>query len=265
MSRERSARCLPEARYDVDNSIRNPGFLNEFTQFQGGERRLFCWFENDGATRRQSWSQFPGRHQEREVPGNDIPFDLGCPARHIPEQIDGEGNIGDTGNRQGFAVIQRFELRELLAVLLNEIGQPGNAATSLRGTHLAPGALIEGFACGSHGPMDIFGPSLGHMSHHLTRSGIVNLEGFARGGIYPLAINQHLTSFTDKLLNFRCDLHLCVRNRHVSFLSTFLYFNREKREEHLPMKSLATTVPVIVSARAMKRLRGNWQKTILNE
>ncbi len=85
-----------------------------------GQRR---WLEDDSASCCQCWTQFPGGHKQGEIPrndltndadglsqrigeviawhgdGNGVPFNLGGPARHVAEQIHGQGDISRTGFR----------------------------------------------------------------------------------------------------------------------------------------------------------------------
>src|SRR5690606_18054825 len=46
--------------------------LNQFGQYQNTDRRLFGRFEHNTVARCEGRRQFPGCHQDREVPGNDL-------------------------------------------------------------------------------------------------------------------------------------------------------------------------------------------------
>ena len=148
MSRQRSARRLAVARHDIHHAVGNAGFLNQFAKQQRGERRLLRGLQHDRAAGRKSRAELPRRHQQREIPRNDLPddadrlanrvgqklccsaarrngnrvsFDLGGPAGHVAEQIGREGHVGDARDRERLAVVERFELREFFQVLFDQI------------------------------------------------------------------------------------------------------------------------------------------------
>ena len=105
--------------------------------------------QHNGAARRQGRAQLPGRHQQRKIPGNDLAnhanrlpgriaeelaagqvrhgngkglaVDLGGPTGHIAEEIDGQRDVGRPGDCQRLAIVERFQFRELVGVLLQQI------------------------------------------------------------------------------------------------------------------------------------------------
>ena len=57
--------------YKVDYAFRY-NVLNKLHQFQNTQRSAAGWFENSDITSCQDRCQFPGCHQEREVPRHDL-------------------------------------------------------------------------------------------------------------------------------------------------------------------------------------------------
>src|SRR5258708_3359170 len=101
---------------------------------------MFSRFEYDGTTCGKSGTKLPGSHQQREVPGDDLPndphrlaqcigkigawpgnrdgvaFNLGGPACHVAEHVDGKRAIGHTGNPRWLPIVEGFKLGKLLAI-----------------------------------------------------------------------------------------------------------------------------------------------------
>src|SRR5689334_14423867 len=74
MSCERSAGSLAETGNDVQHTFGESSFLCKFSQPDGRERCLLGGLQNDGAAGRECRTELPGRHQEREVPWDDLPY-----------------------------------------------------------------------------------------------------------------------------------------------------------------------------------------------
>jgi hypothetical protein len=65
--------------------------------------------------------------------GDGVAFDLGCPACHVVEQIRSQGYVGSPRHSNGLAVVERFQLREFLKILENQIADfPQNLAARRR-------------------------------------------------------------------------------------------------------------------------------------
>ena len=73
MRRQRGAGRFAVARHDVHHAVGNAGFLNQFAQQKRGERSLLGGLQHDRAARGQRRAQLPRRHQQREIPRNDLP------------------------------------------------------------------------------------------------------------------------------------------------------------------------------------------------
>ena len=131
-----------------------PGLGDQLAQPHRGQRGLLGRLEHHAVPRRQRRAELPGRHQQREVPRDDladhadrlaqrvgvpvrarhvrhrdadrVALDLGGPARHVMEQVRGQRHVGGLRHRERLAVIQRLQLGKLVDVL------PGSGHRSAR-------------------------------------------------------------------------------------------------------------------------------------
>ena len=58
---------------DIDHAFRESRFHDQFAHAQSGERRLLGRLQHHRVAGSQRRSQLPGLHQQREIPGNDLP------------------------------------------------------------------------------------------------------------------------------------------------------------------------------------------------
>ena len=75
MRGQRAAGGFAVTRNDVDDALREACFRNQFSQTKRRKRRLLCRLQHDGAAGRERGTKFPGSHQEREIPRDDLPND----------------------------------------------------------------------------------------------------------------------------------------------------------------------------------------------
>ena len=96
------------------------------------------------ATARQRRRELPGRHQQREVPGDDLgadadrllarideeiavgdrnrlALDLGRPARVVAEVLGRQADIDGLRVNDGLAVVERLDLGKLIGVVLDQV------------------------------------------------------------------------------------------------------------------------------------------------
>ena len=69
---QRGAGGLAEAGDDVDHAVGDAGLGDQLGQPQRGQRRLLGGLEHHGAAGRQRRAELPRRHQQREVPRDDL-------------------------------------------------------------------------------------------------------------------------------------------------------------------------------------------------
>ena len=211
-----------------------PRFHDQFAETQRRKRRLLRRLQYDGATGGQRRTQLPRCHQQREVPGNDLPrnsdrlsqrvgqilrswcvghgdrnriaFDLRRPARHIAKQIDGQRHIGGPRDGERLAVVEALQISEFFGVRFQQIGELPDEASAFGCGHPPPGTVVEGFARGLHGLFNIFTIAFRHLRQNFTGGGIVGGKSLAGNGVYPIAVDQHFARLFDKLRDLRMNL-----------------------------------------------------------
>ncbi len=73
MRRERRAGRFAVTRHDIYDAVRDAGFLNDFAQQKRGERGLLGGLEHHGAAGGEGRPKLPCRHQQGEIPRDDLP------------------------------------------------------------------------------------------------------------------------------------------------------------------------------------------------
>ncbi|ENN88749.1 hypothetical protein RHSP_43422 [Rhizobium freirei PRF 81] len=100
MLRQRAAGILAEAVDEVPNALRQAGFLGNFHQQTGGQRREFGGLVDDGAAGSQCRRDLPGRQHEGGVPGRDDPDRADRNARRQVHLAFGADRLAVTGFRR---------------------------------------------------------------------------------------------------------------------------------------------------------------------
>ena len=226
---QRRAGGLAEPRYDVDDTGGHAGLGDELGQPQRRQRRLLGGLENDGAAGGERGTELPGRHQQREVPRDDLAddpdglaqrvgvevrarhvghrdvdglaVDLGGPAGHVVEQVGGERHVRAERDGIGLAVVERLELREFLRVLEDQVPDPPDDAAAVGWRHPAPRAVLERGTGRADRAVDVLGVALGDARQSLAGRGVRGLERLARRRIGPLAVDEQLTGGRDEGLD----------------------------------------------------------------
>ncbi len=130
---------------DVDHAVGEAGFLGQLADAQRRQRRLLGRLEHDRASRRQRRAPLPRLHQQREIPGDDLPdhadrlmtgvaeiravdrdglaFDLVGPAGIVAVAIDRQRQIGGSAVVDRLAVVQRFQRGQFFEILFDQVGQ----------------------------------------------------------------------------------------------------------------------------------------------
>ncbi len=161
--RMRGQRCATHraaAGYHIEYPVRDPRFAGQFRHAQHGQRRGFRRFDDDRATRRQGRHHFPHPDHQREVPRDNPghhanrlfarPRLVACALRQrngevegfprnfsgqpggIAHPVEGTADFKGAGNVDGLALLQRFKLGQLLAVLFHQIGEMEQDPLALR-------------------------------------------------------------------------------------------------------------------------------------
>src|SRR6478672_8990730 len=157
-----------------------------------------------------SITQLPRRHQDREVPRDDLAdhaerlvivigdgvvvelaegaFLRTDAGREIAEMIDSERNVGEGGLADRLAVVDGLNRGEHLEVLLHAVGDLVDDRGSRRRRGAAPGIL--GLVRGVERKLDVGGLRARDLAHHLAgdRAYIVEIAAVDRGD--PLAADE---------------------------------------------------------------------------
>ncbi|MEA2869466.1 MAG: hypothetical protein QOE39_4181, partial [Bradyrhizobium sp.] len=88
------------------------------------------------------------------------------------------------------AHIERVELRKLLEILLDEIGELEQQVLPLERLDLAPWSF-EGAARRGNRAVDVFRVAFGNGREQFAGGGVVRLEALAGSGVDPFAVDQH--------------------------------------------------------------------------
>ena len=110
----------------------------------------------------------------------------------VAEVVDHERHVGDARHRERLPVVERLELRELLGVLLDQVGELPDAAPTLGRRHAAPRSALEGLPRRLDGAIDVFGLTRRHLGERLFGRGVVGGERLPRRRLHPLPVDQHL-------------------------------------------------------------------------
>jgi hypothetical protein len=238
MRSKRRASRLAKTGHHVDDTSGNAGLHAKLSEPQRGQRRLFRRLQDHRAAGRNRRTDLPDAGAERAIPGNDRADDADRLFQGVGEyfarQRVFDGLAVDRGRLTGIitehaehaefvaagaadrrAHVERVELRQLLEILLDEIGEFQKQALPLERLDLAPGTF-EGAASRDNRAVDILGVAFGHGRQQFTCRGIKRLEFLAGSGIDPLAVDQHLLVGTIGVGMAR-DRN-CLRNSHGVFL-----------------------------------------------
>lgn len=185
-----------EAGDDVENARGETSLLNELSKDESRERGLLGGLHDDGVTGGESGADLPGKHEEREVPGDDLTADT---ERLLPGVVEGVGGDIDglalnlvgpttvvadgannganitTSHGDGLAIVERLNGGEEVEVLLDQVGELEEVDTTLLGSGLAPDT-IERLAGGGDGKIDILFGGLVDGADDLLGGGVDDLE-----------------------------------------------------------------------------------------
>ena len=160
--RERLARFQAKAVHDIENAL-GQQVADQLHQNHDRGRRLLGWFEDDAVARRQRGRKLPNRHQDREIPGNDLtdhaerlmemisdrvvvdlgerPFLRPDRAGEITEMVDRERQIGGHRLADRLAIVPGFGRRQHLEIRLHAVGDFVENHRPLSWAGPAPGIL----------------------------------------------------------------------------------------------------------------------------
>lgn len=194
VGRDGSTGDLAEAGDEVEDTGGEAGLLDEVGEDETRQGRLLGRLHDNGVAGGQGRADLPGKHEQGEVPGNNLTADtnledqlatevqserarvvtyglLAGVVEHVGGNVDGlalnlvgpatvvtdaGGNGADIalGHGDGLAVVKGLDGGEQVEVLLDKVGELEKQAAALRGSDLAPCGL-ESLAGGGDGEIDI--------------------------------------------------------------------------------------------------------------
>lgn len=210
---------------DVDDTGREAGLDDQLGGVQTRQRGLLGGLDDNGVTGGDGRADLPGPHEQREVPGDDLTADtdglvagvgeglrvlvngltgdLVGPATVVAQAAGGSGNIA-LGHGDGLAVVQSLNSGEGLDVALEQVGQLGEHAATVRGGHAVPGTL-EGGASGLDGNVDILLGGLVDGGDNLLVGGVDGLEGLALDTLDELVVDEPVRGRGGRLVSRHAD------------------------------------------------------------
>src|SRR5882762_5821018 len=193
---------------------RNASFHRQLAKPQRRQRRFFRGLKDHRATGSDGGTDLPDAGTKRAVPWNDGADDADGFLQRVGENIAGQRILDGLAMQRGRlpcvisghaehpqlvaagaadrrAHVERVELRQLLEVFLDQIGELEQQGLPLIRLDLAPGSL-EGTAGCCDRAVDILGIAFGHRCEQFAGGRIVGLESLAGRRVDPFAVDQHL-------------------------------------------------------------------------
>ena len=210
MRREGAAGAPSGAVHDVDDAGRNARLQGQCGEPVGGQRCQLRRLRHATIPRGDGRSDLPGQKVQRQVPGRDQPGDAeglpdGVVERPIVRDVagrfgvqdrrrkeakvqDGPGHVHPAGERDRLPAVFRFEPRQLVEVLLDELGHPDQEPGSFFGGCPAP--RLERAGRGGDGGIDVLGAAFGDLGDDLPRRRVDVRKVASRAGRPELAIDE---------------------------------------------------------------------------
>ncbi|MNP22718.1 hypothetical protein D3C76_1154020 [compost metagenome] len=102
------------------------------------------------------------------------------------------------GNR--LAHVDGFDLRQLIGIGLDQVGQAMQQALALQGLELAPGAAVELRTGGKHGLVEVICGAHGNVREHPFGGRLDHLRAATVGSLSPGAANEQFLGFAEEAL-----------------------------------------------------------------
>ena len=211
MSHERVAGGDAVARDHLQHAGRQE-LLRQLGEAERRQRRLLRRLQDLDVAGGERRPQLPDRHHQRVVPGRDPgddPERLAADDRRVAldvlagglalERARGAGEEAEVvgrerhlvaGDRHRLADVLRLELRQLLGVVVDRVGELEQQLHPVLGRLLAPG--LERLAGCLDGALDVLGTRPRYLGDDLAGRGIEHLHRLAGGRIDPLAADEVL-------------------------------------------------------------------------
>ena len=202
------ARRVTAAGDDVDHARREAGLSDEVRHAQRRQRGLLGGLEHQRAAGGERRRYLQRRHQEREVPGDDLgshpdglardvaehfaarqsqgvdhlATELRGPARHVTEVIHGARDIDHRRKADRLTVVDGFELGELRGVRLDQVCELVDGALAHLGRQVRPASIIECHTGRRDGAVHIGVGGIHDAAHFAARGRVLDDERRAVAG-----------------------------------------------------------------------------------
>ncbi|MNO90911.1 hypothetical protein D3C76_824440 [compost metagenome] len=127
-------------------------------------------------------------------------MDLAGPAGKVAQRIDGALDVHGTGLGDRLAHVDRLDLRQLVAISLDQVGQAMNQALALQRLELAPRAAIELRAGGTHRTVQVVRGAHGDARQHALGGRLDDLGAGTITGLQPGTADEHALGLAEKTL-----------------------------------------------------------------
>ena len=222
-----------------------PASQHQLAEVERRQRRLLGGLEHDRAAAGQRRGELPRRHQQREVPGDDLADDADRLAQRVGEVLAGRRDrrrrrrgsssasppCSGTGPPRaatsatraiptGLPLSSDSSCAKHVGVLLDQVADPPDQLAALGRRHPPPRALVvEGAARRADRAVDVLGLAVGDLGERLLGRRVDRLEGAPRCRRHPLAVDQELAGAREERLDAIVDLQACALKRPwLSFL-----------------------------------------------
>ena len=175
---------------NVEHALGQPHLGRDLGKGECGERGVLGRLQHHGVARGERGRNFPGQHQKREVPRDDLAadamrrgtgklvlHDLG-PAGMVVEVARHQRHVGVAALADRLAVVETFQNGEKARVLLHVARDGVEIPGPLVARQRRPARLPR--ASGLNGDVDVLIAALRDRGQQLARGGGADLEGLAR-------------------------------------------------------------------------------------
>jgi hypothetical protein len=232
VARDRRAGRRAITRQHVHDAVGEAGFRDQFRDAERGQRRLLSRLHHDRIAGRQRRRQLPRLHEQREIPGDDLPhhthgfmagvteiiagdrdgfsLHLVSPASIVAVAGDGKRYIGRFRDGVRLTVVERFQTREFIGMLFHQVGEPVKQFAAFRRRHAAPRRLaVKSCPRGLDRKIHIRGIGFGDIADRFAGGGIDGCEAFSGNALDPLAVDEkfrrrHRDAFFSRGRSYSC-------------------------------------------------------------
>lgn len=203
------------AGQNVEHTVRQAGFGEDFSQFQGGQRRHFAGLENHRVARGQCRSRFPQGDLDRVVPRADtghnaqrlatgvdergvtqrdlLAFNGRGQARVVFQYVGAGHDVDVTGFGVRLAGVQGFQCGQFIVALAQDVHGTAQDARTLHGGHGGPDLLA--FFSADNGAFDVFFGRTLHLGEDFAVSRVDGIEGCIAAGVGVAAVDVKFLQF----------------------------------------------------------------------